>query len=360
MLCPRGRVGSTPTTGTRAARDEAEPSRPTQLKKQTWRYIIARTVREFGFHDLPDAAAALTYYAAVAIFPALIAVVAGFVMFGEGGNAIKALLSGAENTFPGVSTGSLRDAVDDLASSSGWLPLLIGLALTVWTVSRYIAGFSRAMNRIYGVDEGRPFRILKPQQLLVSIGFILIAGLMSIPLVVSGKIATGIGDDLGVGQPWLSVWEIGKWPVEALLGILLIGLLYYATPNLRQRRFRWLSFGAAIALVTMLVSSGLFLIYAIWFSDYDRFYRSLAGALILLVWLWIVNLALLFGAEADAQIERGRQLQAGIAAEDELQLEPRDTRLSQKRARLREELRGGAVAIRHDAAPRSSSKRPQL
>ncbi|MEJ3403991.1 YihY/virulence factor BrkB family protein [Rathayibacter sp. YIM 133350] len=342
----------TQTAAVAAEQEDVEPSGPQQLPRSTWIYILKRTTRAFGFNDLPDAAAALTYYGVLSIFPALIAIVAGFVMFGDGAGAIDTLLKGFEHTFSGVSTQGVRQALDELAHGSGWFALAFGVLLTLWTVSRYVGGFARAMNRIYEIDEGRSFRILKPQQLGVAVAVILIIGLIAVLSVVSGTIATASADALGLGTGWVTVWSIGKWPVLVLLGVLLIGTLYFATPNVHQRRLRWLSLGAVISLVTLVLSSAAFFIYAVGFSNYDKIYRSLAGALIFLIWMWIANLALLFGAQCDAEVERARQLHAGIAAEDQLQMPPRDERLSEKRANYRQRQIAEARSIRYNAAPR--------
>ncbi|MET0976768.1 MAG: YihY/virulence factor BrkB family protein [Leifsonia sp.] len=338
---------------TTAKDDGGKPSGPQDLRRETWRYIAVRTTREFGFDDLPDAAAALTYYGVLTIFPALIAVVAGFVVFGDGHSAIAAVLSIVEDAFPGANTDAVRSALDDLARTSGWGAFVFGIAFAVWTMSRYVGAFSRSMNRIYEIDEGRGFSILKPQQLLISVVFLVLAGVMGAMVIVSGPIATSVAEAFGIGEPWTGIWSVAKWPVIVLLAVLLIGLLYYSTPNVHQRRFRWLSMGALLALTVLIVSSALFFLYIAGFSNYDRIYGSLAGALIFLIWVWIANLALLFGAEFDSEVERGRQLQAGIAAEESLQLDPRDTRLAEKRAARAQKQIADGRDIRYNSAPRA-------
>ncbi|KQO99860.1 YihY/virulence factor BrkB family protein [Leifsonia sp. Leaf264] len=338
---------------TRGIDPDVEPSGPQDLRRETWRYIMKRTTREFGFDDLPDAAAALTYYGVLSIFPALIAVVAGFVVFGDGDGSITSVLGILKDAFPGTDLGEIEDALAQLADSSGWFALVFGVVLTIWTVSRYVGAFSRAMNRIYEVDEGRGFTILKPQQLLISVVFAVLLGVMGCMLIVSGPVADAVGTALGIGEPWLGLWSILKWPILVLLAIVVIGLLYYSTPNVHQRRFRWLSMGALLALTTMVVSSALFFIYILNFSNYGRIYGSLAGALIFFIWLWIANLALLFGAEFDSEVERGRQLQSGIAAEENLRMPPRTTALAEKRAARAEADVAEGRGIRYDSAPRA-------
>jgi membrane protein len=154
---------------------------------------------------------------------------------------------------------------------------------------------------------------------------------------VSGPVVDAIGDAFGIGEAVQVVWEIAKWPLLALAVILIIALLYYATPNAKQPKFRWISLGAVLAIVVLVIASAGFALYVANFSNYDRTYGSLAGVIVFLLWLWLANLALLFGAEFDAELERGRQLQAGIEAEENIQLPPRDTRKSEKDAKQEEE-----------------------
>jgi len=186
------------------------------------------------------------------------------------------------------------------------------------------------MNRIYEVDEGRPFWKLKPVQLLVTVIAIVLVIAAAIILIVSGPVADAVGNALGVGEVAQTVWSIVKWPVLAVIVVVVIAILYYATPNAKQPKFRWISLGALLAIVVLGVATLAFGFYVANFSNYDKTYGSLAGIVVFLLWLWIGNLALLLGAEFDAELERGRELQAGIAAEENIQLPPRDTRKSDK------------------------------
>lgn len=188
------------------------------------------------------------------------------------------------------------------------------------------------MNRIYEIDEGRPFWKLKPLQLLVTIVGVILVFVAATMLVVSGPVTTAVGNALGIGVTAQTVWSILKWPVLAFIVVLMVAILYYAAPNAKQPKFRWISIGALIAIVVLAVATLAFGLYVGNFSNYDRTYGSLAGVVIFLLWLWIANLALLFGAEFDAEMERARQLQAGIVAEEDIQLPPRDTRRSAKTA----------------------------
>jgi membrane protein len=188
------------------------------------------------------------------------------------------------------------------------------------------------MNRMYGVTEGRPFWKLRPVMLLVTIIAILLAALVAMALVLTGSVAKAVGNTIGLGSTAVLVWDIVKWPVILAAVVLVVALLYYATPNIEQPKFRWISVGATLAIVTWIVASVAFGFYVANFASYNKTYGTLAGVVVLLLWLWITNLALLFGAELDTELERGRELQAGLPAEREIQLQPRDTRNIDKAA----------------------------
>jgi len=218
-------------------------------------------------------------------------------------------------------------------SSAAGFGLVIGIVGALWSASGYVGAFGRAMNRIYAVPEGRPFWTLRPLMMVITLGAVVLAGLVAIGLVVSGPVARAVGDAIGLGDAAVTVWGVLKWPVLLLLAALAIALLYYSTPNVKQPRFRWISVGAGVAILTWVIASAVFGLYISQFSNYNKTYGSLAGVIIFLLWLWITNLALLFGAELDAEIERGRQLQAGIVAERDIQLPLRDTTVVDKRER---------------------------
>lgn len=303
-----------------------KPDTPGQVEKRSWKYIFVKTMREFSSDECTDIAAALTYYSVLAIFPGLVAVFSIFGLIAGNGQATDAILGVVESASPETAK-TLSGPLEQLADSpaAGW-GLILGLLLAIWSASGYVAAFSRAMNRIYEIREGRPFWKLKPAQLLVTVIGVALIVVALVILVVSGPVADAVGSALGLGEVATTVWEIVKWPVLALIVVLMVAILYYATPNAKQPKFRWISLGSLLAILTLVVASVLFGLYVANFSNYDRTYGSLAGVIIFLLWLWIANIALLFGAEFDAELERGRQLQAGIAAEEDIQLPPRDTR----------------------------------
>ena len=219
---------------------------------------------------------------------------------------------------------------------------MVGIVTALWSASGYVGAFGRAMNRVYEIDEGRPFIKLRGTMLVVTIATVLIVLVLSAMLVLSGPVAESVGNAIGLGGAVLTAWNILKWPVILLLVILAIAILYYATPNVKQPKFRWMSLGSAIALVIFLLASLAFAFYVANFNNYDKTYGAIGGVIVSLLWLWILNMSLLFGAEFDAEMERGRQLQAGIEAEETIQLPPRDTKQSDKlQAREEDDIKRG-------------------
>jgi membrane protein len=310
-----------------------KPTSLWQISGPSWSYIVRRTLREFLRDDGLDLAAALTYYGVLAVFPALIALVSLLGVLGQGPESVTTILEVARRLVPVEALTIVQPVIEGLAaSSSAGLALVLGLLGALWFVSAYIQAFGRAMNRVYEVEEGRPL----PQLLAKTAVDTLLLGSLALcavlMLLISGPVARALGEVLGLGSSVLLLWGTLKWPVLALILAVVIAVLYYTSPNVRQPRFRWLSPGALLAIIVWLGGSLLFGLYVANFSNYGATYGSLAGGIVFLIWLWVSNLALLLGAELDAEIERARELQAGIPAEVQLQLPVRDTRGSDRAA----------------------------
>ena len=321
-----------------------EPDSPTDVTKDSWQYVARKTFREFSKDQCTDLAAALTYYAVLALFPAMIALLSLVGLFGQGRQTVDTLLGILRDVGAGSAAQTLEPTLQSLAGRSGaaGFAFVLGLAASLWSASGYVGSFGRAMNRMYEVREGRPFWKLRPVMLAVTLVALVLVALVAMALVLTGPAAKAVGDAIGLGSTALTVWNIGKWPVVLAVVALIIALLYYATPNVKQPKFRWISVGAVVAIVVWIIASVAFGFYVSTFASYDKTYGALAGVVVFLLWLWITNLALLFGAELDAELERGRELQSGVAAERSLQLPPRDTRTSDKsRAKEEEDVQRG-------------------
>jgi membrane protein len=313
------------------------PDSPTDLTKSSWIYVIRKTAREFSEDECTDLAAGLTYYAVLSLFPAMIALISLVGLVGQGKQTVTTLLDILRQVGAGSAAKTLDPTLTDLATrpQAAGVAFVAGLLAALWSASGYVGSFGRAMNRVYEIREGRPFWKLRPLLLVVTLVALVLAAAVAVALVVSGPAARAVGDALGIGSTGVLVWNIAKWPVILLAVVLVVAILYYATPNVKQPRFRWISVGAVLAIMVWVVASGAFGFYVATFSSYSNTYGALAGVVVFLLWLWITNLALLFGAELDAELERGRELQAGLPAEETVQLPPRDTRTIEKADRKR-------------------------
>ncbi|KAF0965251.1 YihY/virulence factor BrkB family protein [Rhodococcus sp. T7] len=313
--------------------DPRKPDSPADLTKPSWWYVVRKTAHEFTRDQCTDLAAALTYYAVLSLFPALLALVSLLGVFGQGQRTTDAVLQMVDDLGPSSAVDTLRDPIAQLVETpTAGMALVLGLLGAVWSASGYIGAFGRAMNRMYEVEEGRPVWKLRPLMLAVTVAGLVLVATAAAMLALSGPVARSVGDAFGFGDTALTVWNIARWPFVLGVVVVAVAILYYVTPNVKQPKFRWISAGAFLAIVTWILASVVFGLYVANFGSYNKTYGSLAGVIVFLLWLWITNLALLFGAELDAELERGRELQAGMPAEDELQLPPRDTRVSDKNA----------------------------
>jgi len=284
---------------------------------------IKRTLKEFSEDNLTDWAAALTYYGVLALFPALIALLSIVGLLTDP----KTLTDALTAVVPGEAANTLNPVVEGIAASDSkaGFALILGIAAAVWSASGYVGAFTRAANVVYETPEGRKIWKLKPLQLLVTLIGILFAALILAMLVLSGPVVDAVAQAIGVGDTGLTIWNIAKWPVILVVLALMIAVLYYATPNVRLRGFKWVSPGAGVAILVAIVASALFAFYVGNFSSYDKTYGALAGVVIFLIWFWLINLSLLFGIELDAEIERTKELKEGVPrAEKEIQLDARD------------------------------------
>jgi membrane protein len=311
---------------------DRKPDSPTDISKRSWGYIFKRTLNEFSADKCTDLAAGMTYYAVLSIFPGLLAVVSILGVFGQGEATTRTIIDLLEQLgAPPDALSLIEGPINQMTTATGaGLALVVGIIGAIWTASGFVRAFGRAMNLMYDVDEGRPFWKLYPVMLGVTLVLVTVVVIMMLLLILSGGFAQALGDIIGLGETALMVWNIVRWPILVLLVVFMIAVLYYATPNIKQPKFRWLSIGAVVAIVVMALATAGFGFYVANFGNYNATYGAIGGVIVLLLWIWIMNVVLLFGGELDAEIERGRQLQAGIRAEETLQLPPRDTRHSRK------------------------------
>ncbi|MEE1938899.1 YihY/virulence factor BrkB family protein [Streptomyces sp. TRM 70361] len=301
------------------------PQKPADLPKKSWKDVLKRTGAEFKGDNLMDWAAALTYYAVLSIFPALLALVSILGVIGR--SAIQPLIDNISTLAPGAARDILLSMLRQLQNNQGaaGLALIIGIALAVWSASGYVAAFMRASNAVYDIEEGRPIWMTLPLRVGITLALLVLLAVSSVAVVFTGGLAQRAGDVLGLGDTFLTVWSIAKWPVLVLLVAFMIALLYWAAPNVK-RRFRWISPGSLLAVLLWMVASAGFALYVANFGNYNKTYGSLAGVIIFLIWLWITNIVILLGQEFNAEIERGRAIRGGHPPDEEPYVEPRDTR----------------------------------
>ena len=302
----------------------AAPESPTDIGGRRWWTVLKRTVSEFRDDNLADWAAALTYYGVLAMFPALIALVSILGLIGD--SATQPLIDNLTALTPSTAGDIIESSIENITASEGaaGLALVIGLAIALWSASGYVGAFSRASNVIYEVDEGRPFWKLKPLQIALTAGMILLLGVCAIAVMVTGPLAEAVGDLVGLEGTVLTIWDIAKWPVIALVVVTMFAVLYWAAPNVKQPGFQWITPGGVLAVAVWIVASGLFAFYVANFSSYNATYGTLAGVVIFLVWLWVTNVAILLGAELNAELERQREIESGVPERETIALEPRN------------------------------------
>jgi membrane protein len=288
--------------------------------------VLRRSVKQVKADDLTDRAAALTYYGVQAIFPGVLVLVSIVGLLGHA--TAQTLVSNLGTIAPGSVSSFLRSVIQNAQHQKGAAGILgvVGIILALWSASGYVAAFMRAANRIYAMPEGRPIWKTAPVRVGITL-FTVVCLVVGIVIVVAtGSLATHIGNAIGLGSTAVLVWEIAKWPVLLLIFAIMLAVLYHFAPNVRHGGLRWISPGAALAVVIWLIASGLFALYVANFGSYNKTYGSLAAVIIFLVWLWISNLAILFGVEFDAELEHERALREGVPEDRDQFAIAKDTR----------------------------------
>jgi membrane protein len=288
--------------------------------------VLKRTVTEFMDDGLTDWAAALTYYGLLSLFPGLIAMISIVGLVGDPDSATETITEIVSTLGPESAAQTFSGPIESIASDRGaaGIAFVSGLAVALWSASGYVGAFIRASNVVYETPEGRPFWKLRPLQIAVTLLLIVLGVLLAVGLVLTGPVVEAVADPIGLSSTAVTLWNVAKWPVMAAIFILMVAVLYYASPNAKLRGFKWATPGSLAAIVVWALASAAFALYVANFGSYDKTYGTLAGLIVLLVWLWITNLAILFGLELNAELERGAEIEEGRpGAEEEIQLEPR-------------------------------------
>jgi membrane protein len=303
------------------ARFRSGPDTPTDLNKRSWFGTLKRTVSEFRKDNLTDWAAALTYYAVLSLFPAIIALISILGLVVDPATITRVITDVVSQLGPASAVDTFKGPIEEISKnrSGALLGLIVGVAAAIWTASGYVGAFMRASNAIYEREEGRPFYILRPFQLIVTLVLVLMAALVVLALIVSGPVASAIGNAVGLGDTAVTVWNIAKWPVMLVMVMVMLAILYWSSPNAKPAGFRWVSPGSMLAVVVWIVASAAFAFYVGNFGSYNKTYGALGGVIVFLVWMWLTNVAVLLGAELNAETERAREIEAGVpGAEEEI------------------------------------------
>jgi membrane protein len=301
------------------ARFRRGPDTPTDLSKRSWLGTLKRTVKEFSHDNGTDWAAALTYYAVLSLFPAIIALISILGLVVDPATITRVITDVVSSLGPKSATDTFKGPIEQISSnrSGALLGLIFGIALALWTASGYVGAFMRASNVIYGREEGRPFYVLRPLQIAVTLVLVLMAALVVLSLVVTGPVASAIGGAVGLGDAAVTAWNIAKWPVMLVVVMVMLAVLYWPSPNAKSAGVRWVSPGSILAVAVWIVASAAFAFYVANFGSYNKTYGALGGVICFLVWMWITNVAVVLGAELNAETERAREIEAGVPGAEE-------------------------------------------
>lgn len=306
--------------------DDAADS-PAQLPKESLLSTVKRAWKEFGNDHVTDLAAGLTYYAILAVVPGLIVVVSLLGLMGP--DLTQQVLDQVKSLAPGSSGTTVATLIQQAQANrkGAGLGAIIGLAVALWSASGYVGAFMRASNQVYDIAEGRPFWKTTPVRLGLTVVAVVVLVISAVMVVASGPVARQLGNVLNLGDTTVLVWNIVKWPIMIVLVSLLLALLFWASPNAKQPGIKWVSPGGVIAVLLWVIVSAAFSVYVVTFSSYNKTYGSMAGVVIFLVWMWLTNIAILFGLEINAELERSRMItDEGLPADLEPFADPRDTR----------------------------------
>lgn len=307
--------------------------------------VLTRSISEFLRDRGPDLAGSLTYYGVLSLFPALLVVISLLGVFGQGSATVDTVMGMLSDVAPEEILDPIRGPVESLVTTpAAGVALVVGTTVALWSASRYVWALGRAINRVFGVEEGRPLWRVLPAGLGLTALLIVLVAFGGMALAFTGPVAETVGGWIGLGETAVTVWEIAMWPASLATVVLALAMLYRFAPNISGRRFHWVTLGAAAALAIIAVATAGFSFFVVNFSNYNQVYGSLAGVIVFLLWLWLVNIAVVYGARLDAEVMRVRQLRAGIDASESIRVTPRDSRAittrERRRAKMLEEYRG--------------------
>jgi membrane protein len=288
---------------------------PSDLPSAAWPATLKRTATQFVDDNLLQWAGALTFFAVLSLFPALLTLVA--LLGVVGAPAIEPLIENASELAPGAAREITLDALRAVRDSErAGFALVVGVVAALWTASAYVGAFIPAANIVWEVEEARPIWKKLALRVALTVVLLLLLAVTAVTVVLTGPIAEALGSIVGLGDLAVDVWQLAKWPFLALVVMTLLAILYWASPNVRHPGWRWVTPGSVLALVLWIAASVAFTFYVANFSTYNETYGSIGGVLVFFIWLWLTNIAILLGAELNAEIERTRAIERGMRPED--------------------------------------------
>ena len=336
---------------TRRAIDENDPGTAARLPRGSWRLAVRRAWHGFVKHRGIDAAAALTFFTTVAAFPAALAFISVLALTSDRERAVDDLVAIAGTLLPDDVAETLGEVMGQLLQlENPGIALALALALLLWTASGYATAFGRAVNAVYEVQEGRPFWAFRGRMLLVALVLVVLATAIVLALLATPQATEDILGRRGLAPAVATLWNWIRWPLLVVLVLLFAAVLYTLTPNVRHQRIVWASVGSAFAIGVWAVATGGYALYVTIIGAYGAIYGSIGVLLVALLWAYLTNIALVAGAELDAEFVRLRQLARGVEAEESLRMPVRDTSRNHWIARQHDQDVADARRIREQAS----------
>jgi membrane protein len=282
--------------------------------------VVKRTLVSFYDDQMTHHAAALTYYGLMSLFPTALLALSLLGLLGQYPETYDAIIGYLRDVAPASVVEpldhSLRQALQ--SKSTAATGVAISVVFMFYGTTGALEGARRALNVVFEIDSGRTFvrrKLVDVASTVVLLALVIVSGIF---VFVGGSFADDLLGFVGLGPVAADVWGIARWPAALLVAILVFSFVYYITPDVQQRAWRWVTPGAVVGVLLWLLASWGFSIYISRVADVGAIYGAFAGAIVLVGWIWLTNVALLFGAELNAEIERQKELHEGVPPGDTL------------------------------------------
>jgi membrane protein len=297
------------STATSSERGQA-PASPLQLSWREWVEVFKRTGKQFMADDCMGLAQQVAFSSLLAFLPTVILLIGLLGLFGSGAfdSLERFVATVAPNGVIDMIELAKKDAAENKAGSA--IAFVVGAFGALWAASGAMGAVSKAVNRAYNRIETRPFWKLRLIAIVLVVATGLVTAGMFLLIVFGGSLGDALVSRTGLGGGFKLIWNIARWPIAFSAVLLFFSLVYYLAPNVEHRSWRWLTPGSLIGSVLWLVLSGLFAVYTSFAGSYDKTYGSIAGAIVLLLWLNYSAWAILFGAELNAELDRQADIHA--------------------------------------------------